>query len=104
MIEDKRYYQKITGHVRAATLTGKFFSSCLAQILAISFGTPPFNALVYMSIFGIHLSFNNYSLGYKRARKLRNLPSTHWRFTWISVGNYIEEFERFILRWNYLEI
>lgn len=64
MIEDKQYYQRITGHVRAATLTGKFFSSCLAQILAISFGTPPFNQLVYMSIFGTYLSLNNLSLSY----------------------------------------
>jgi len=53
MVEEKEFYQKITGHARAATLTGKFFSSCLSQILAIQFGTPPYNALVYMSIFGM---------------------------------------------------
>lgn len=52
MVEEKEFYQKITGHARAATLTGKFFSSCLSQILATYYGTPPFNALVYMSIFG----------------------------------------------------
>lgn len=52
MIEEKQYYQKITGHVRAATLTGKFVSSCVAQILATVYGSPPFNALVYMSIGG----------------------------------------------------
>lgn len=53
MIEEKEHYQKITGHVRASTLTGKFVSGCVAQILATVYGTPPFNALVYMSIFGI---------------------------------------------------
>ncbi|XP_025195930.1 thiamine transporter 2-like [Melanaphis sacchari] len=53
MVEEKEFYQKITGHARAATLTGKFFSSCLSQILAITYGTPPYNALVYMSIFGM---------------------------------------------------
>jgi len=52
MVEEKEFYQKITGHARAATLTGKFFSSCLSQVLATVYGTPPFNALVYMSIFG----------------------------------------------------
>ncbi|XP_060841826.1 thiamine transporter 2-like [Rhopalosiphum padi] len=53
MVEEKEFYQKITGHARAATLTGKFFSSCLSQILATTYGTPPYNALVYMSIFGM---------------------------------------------------
>jgi len=57
MVEEKEFYQKITGHARAATLTGKFFSSCLSQILATTFGTPPFNALVYMSIFGKYINF-----------------------------------------------
>lgn len=54
MIEEKQFYQKITGHARAATLAGKFFSSCVAQILAGVFGTPPFNLLVAMSIFGTY--------------------------------------------------
>ncbi|VVC26728.1 Reduced folate carrier,Major facilitator superfamily domain [Cinara cedri] len=53
MIEEKQFYQKITGHARAATLSGKFFSSCVAQLLAMAYGSPPFNALVYMSIFGM---------------------------------------------------
>lgn len=56
MVEEKQHYQKITGHARAATLSGKFFSSCVSQILAMIFGTPPFNTLVYMSIFGKYLS------------------------------------------------
>ncbi|XP_050524430.1 thiamine transporter 1-like isoform X2 [Daktulosphaira vitifoliae] len=53
MIEEKQHYQKITGHARAATLSGKFFSSCVSQILAIIFGKPPFNLIVYLSIFGM---------------------------------------------------
>uniref|UniRef100_A0A2S2PWR7 Thiamine transporter 2 n=1 Tax=Sipha flava TaxID=143950 RepID=A0A2S2PWR7_9HEMI len=53
MVEDKQYYQKITGHARAATLSGKFFSSCVSQLLAMAFGSPPFNLLVYLSIFGM---------------------------------------------------
>jgi hypothetical protein len=56
MVEEKEFYQKITGHARAATLTGKFFSSCLSQILATTYGIPPYNALVYMSIFGKYTS------------------------------------------------
>jgi len=56
MVEEKEFYQKITGHARAATLTGKFFSSCLSQILATTYGVPPYNALVYMSIAG---KYNN---------------------------------------------
>lgn len=52
MIEEKEHYQKVTGYARAATLTGKFVSSCIAQILAMVFGSPPFNILVYLSIFG----------------------------------------------------
>lgn len=52
MIEEKEHYQRITGHARAATLSGKFFSSCVSQILAIVFSGPPFNLLVYLSIFG----------------------------------------------------
>lgn len=57
MVEEKEFYQKITGHARAATLTGKFFSSCLSQILSTIYGIPPFNALVYMSIFGKYIDF-----------------------------------------------
>lgn len=52
MIEEKEHYQRITGYARAATLTGKFVSSCIAQLLAMAFGSPPFNTLVYLSIFG----------------------------------------------------
>lgn len=52
MIEEKQYYQKITGRVRASTLIGKFVSSSVSQIIALVIGSPPFNALVYMSIFG----------------------------------------------------
>lgn len=52
MIEEKEHYQRVTGYARAATLTGKFVSSCIAQLLAMAFGSPPFNTLVYLSIFG----------------------------------------------------
>lgn len=52
MIDDKRYYQRITGLARAACLSGKFFSSLFAQSASLINGSVPFILLVYVSIFG----------------------------------------------------
>lgn len=52
MTDDKRYYQRITGQVRAACLSGKFFSSMFAQTVSLINGSIPFIELVYLSIFG----------------------------------------------------
>ncbi|XP_050425168.1 thiamine transporter 1-like [Adelges cooleyi] len=98
MIEEKQFYQKITGHARAATLCGKFFSSCVAQILAMAFGSPPFNALVYMSIFG--MSFTavwalilppvKQSLYFHKKKKVNDSSVTHSTVTIYNPSKYTD--------------
>jgi len=55
MVDDKRYYQRITGQARAACLSGKFFSSLFAQSISLINGSVPYVTLVYLSIFGKHV-------------------------------------------------